>query len=440
MSRRAVGLGLAAATLAFSSLASAQQPAPDQPPPEQPAAVDTPPPVVERLTFEEAVERATSRNPTVAQAAQAILRAEALLAQARSVFYPLAYGNVATTVIDAPRGFGGNIVQPRVQTGFSATASYQVLAAAGWAAKNQAADRAQIARVSAEETRRNVAISAAQAYLAVIADERQVEIAVRNRDTARALEAYASTRLQAGQGSRLNHVRSVQQLASAESLRQVAELAVSRAEEALGVIVFASGPVGAKGEPVFPPTPPPSDDSWLDARPDVRVLRAELHAADRVVSDAWKNWLPTVTASFTPSYVTPPGLFEPAKTWRALFSLNVPIFDATLRPDKRVREADRETARLQLDALTLEARSEVRIAREAVRSNEGIVATTREAAENAGEALKITEIAYRAGATTNIEVVQAQQDARNNEINAAVAEDRLRQARLDLMVALGRFP
>ena len=430
MSRRAAAAALAIVTLAFRTPASAQPPAP----------ADTRPPVVERLTFDEAVERATRRNPTVAQAAQAILRAEALLSQARSVFYPLAYGNIGTTVLDAPRGFGGTVVTPRVQTGFSATAEYQVLAASGWAAKNQAADRAAIARVSAEETRRNVAISAAQAYLAVIADERQVEIAVRNRDTARALEEYAGARLQAGQGSRLNHVRSVQQLASAESLRQFAELAVSRAEEALGVIVFANGPVGANGEPVFPPAPPPSDDSWLDARPDVRVLRAELHAADRIVSDAWKDWLPTVTASFTPSYVTPPGAFAPAKTWTAFFALRVPIFDSTLRPEKRVREADREAARLQLDALTLEARSEVRIAREAVRSNEGIVASTREAAENAGEALKITEIAYRAGATTNIEVVQAQQDARNAEIIGAEAEDRLRQARLDLMVALGRFP
>jgi outer membrane protein TolC len=430
MSRRLVLPGVILAVLASGSPAGCQEPAP----------ADARPPVVERLTFDEAVARATSRNPSVAEAAQAILRAEALLSQARSVFLPLAYGNVSTTVLDAARGFSGNIVQPRVQTAFTATASYQVLAAAGWAAKNQAADQAGIARVSAEETRRNVAISAAQAYLAVIAAERQVEITQRNRDTARALEEYARARLQAGQGSRLNHVRSVQQLASAEGLRQLAELAVSRAQEALGVIAFANGPVGANGEPAFPPTAPPGDDSWLAARPDVRLLTAELGAADRVVSDAWKNWLPTVTASFTPSYVTPAGLFEPSKTWRAFFSLNLPIFDATLRPDKRARVADREAARLRLDALTLEARSEVRIAQEAVRSNEGIVASLREAAENAGEALRITEVAYRAGATTNIEVVQAQQDARNGEIGAAVAEDRLRQARLDLLVALGRFP
>ena len=68
------------------------------------------------------------------------------------------------------------------------------------------------------------------------------------------------------------------------------------------------------------------------------------------------------------------------------------------------------------------------------------MAASRQAAENALEALRITEIAYRAGATTNIEVVQAQQTARNAELAAALAEDRLRQARLDLLVALGQFP
>ena len=37
-------------------------------------------------------------------------------------------------------------------------------------------------------------------------------------------------------------------------------------------------------------------------------------------------------------------------------------------------------------------------------------------------------------------MVQAQQTARNAEILEALAEDRLRQARLDLLVALGQFP
>lgn len=428
MSRRLVSLFVALFGLALVRAAAAQQPVPGDSP------------VLEQVTFDEAVSRAIARNPSVGEAAQAILRAEALLSEARSVFLPLAYGNVGTAVLDSARGFSGNIVQPQTQTAFSATASYPVLAASRWAAKNQASDRVETARVAAQETRLQVALSAAQAYLAVIAAERQLEIVVRNRDTAQVLEDYARTRLEAGQGSRLNHVRSMQQRASAEGLVELAALLVRRGQEALGVAAFAPGPLGVKGEPVLSTAILPADDSWLEKRPDIQLFTSELAGAERVASDAWKRWLPNVTASFTPRYVTPAGLFEPSKSWRAFFSLEVPIFDGTLGPQRRVAIADREAARLRLEGLQNEARSELRIVQEAVRRTERIVKAISEAAESAKEALRITEIAYRAGATTNIEVVQAQQDARNAEIEASVAEDRLRQARLDLLVALGQFP
>jgi outer membrane protein TolC len=402
-----------------------------------PAAAQT----MERVTFEEAVRRAVEHHPTVGQAAQAILRAEGLRAQARSVFLPLVSGAVGEAILDAPRGFAGNITQPQRQATFNATMSYPLLAASRWAAVKQAADQVAIAEISAEDVRRDVALTAAGSYLAVVAAEHLRDIAARNRDTARALADYARTRLEAGQGSRLNHVRAVQELATAEGLVQSAELAVRQAQEALGVAIFADGPVDASGDPDIPLATPPSDaDAWLTQRPDVRLFSAQAQAADRIVRDTWKSWLPTVTGAFTPQYVTPKGFFEPAGTWRALFQLQVPIFDGTLGSTRRIRIAERETAELRLQAVTVQARSEVRFAQEAVTRNEQIVATSRQAAESAVEALRITEIAYRAGATTNIEVVQAQQTARNAEVLLALAEDRLRQARLDLLVALGQFP
>lgn len=408
-------------------------------PPPSPAVADTG--ILESVGFDEAVQRATQRDPTVREAAQAILRSQALLDQAKTVFRPLLHGNVGTTTLDDARGFDGMITQPRTQTVFNATLSYPFLAASRWAARNQAADQVEVARISADDTRRQVAVVAAHAYLAVIAAERQRDIAVRNRDTAKALVDYALARLQAGQGSRLNHVRSVQELATTEGLVYSAELAVRQAQEALGVAIFADGPIDASGDPQMRlAAPPSSDDTWLAQRPDVRLFTAQLAGADRVARDSWKSWIPAGTASFTPQYVTPSGLFEPSKTWRALFQLQIPIFDGTLGATKRARLADREAARSRLDAVTLQARSERRSAEEAVTRSEQIVATSRQAAESATEALRITEIAYRAGATTNIEVVQAQQTARNAEIAAAQAEDRLRQARLDLLVALGQFP
>ena len=367
----------------------------------------------ERVTFDEAVARALQRNPNVREAAQHILRAQALLQQARAEVLPSLYAGAGTIVLDAARGFDGQVTQPRTQSSLSATLSVPVLAASSWAEKNRAGDQVRIARISAEETRRQVALTAAQAYLAVIAARRQEEIARQNLDTARALEEYARARLEAGKGSRLNHVRSTQERASAEALLQAAELAVRRAEEALGVAVFADGPLDAGGDPELRPVPPPSSDAWLDERPDVRLFTAEQQAADRLARASWTLWFPTLDASFTPQYVTPAGLFEPARTWRVLFQLRLPVYDAALHATRRLRIADRESARIRLDALTLQARSELRVAQDAVAQGEQVVSSTRQAADAAAEALRITEIAYRAGATSNIEVVQAQQGARN---------------------------
>ena len=147
-----------------------------------------------------------------------------------------------------------------------------------------------------------------------------------------------------------------------------------------------------------------------------------------------------MSTPFTPQYVTPKSLFQPQKTWVALFQLQVPLFDGTLGSTRKLLVAERETARLRQQAAQSEARSELRSARQAVEQNQRIAAALRESAANADDALRITEIAYRAGATTNIEVVQAQQTARNAEILASLAQDRLLQARLGLLVALGEFP
>lgn len=428
--------------VALAGPAGAQEtprvPAPEATPP--PASIVPDAPVATQLTFEDAVRRAVERNPTVAEADQAIARARGLLDQAKAVFRPSLSAFGGTVVLDDARGFDGNITQPRTQTTLNATASFTFLDPARWARKRQANDQVRIASLSAQETRRQVALTAAQAYLAVLLAHRQQEIAVRNRETARALEDYARLRLEAGQGSRLNHVRSTQEVAITEGAVEGTSFALRQAQEALGVSVFADGPVDANGDPALLLSGMPGDDAWVEERPDVRAARAELEAADRVVRDSWKDWMPTGVASFTPQHVSPKGFFEPANTWRAVFGVQVPIYDGTLGGAKRIRIADREVARLRLDALRLQARSEMRAAQEGVSRLERVAASLRSAAENAAEALRITEIAYRAGATTNIEVVQAQQTARTAELSAALAEDQFRQARLNLLVALGRFP
>jgi outer membrane protein TolC len=52
----------------------------------------------------------------------------------------------------------------------------------------------------------------------------------------------------------------------------------------------------------------------------------------------------------------------------------------------------------------------------------------------------LSQVAYRGGAFTDIEVIDAERTARDADTAVAVAEDGARQARLDLLAATGRFP
>ena len=87
-----------------------------------------------------------------------------------------------------------------------------------------------------------------------------------------------------------------------------------------------------------------------------------------------------------------------------------------------------------------DADAQVRAAREAVASSERSLASARAAADQAQQVVNITNISFRAGAATNIEVIDAERVARDADTAVAVAEDQLRRARLELLNALGRFP
>lgn len=398
--------------------------------------------VVERITFDEAIRRALATNPSIAEAAQAILRAEALLQQARTVYRPTVEASITTTILDAERGFNDLVTQPRTQSFVGGSVSYPVLAASRWAANAQVEDQIRVARLGVDETRRQIALSTGTAYLIVIAQQRLVDVNLRARENAQAHVDYARALVQGGAGSRLNELRAAQELATDEVLLESSRLGLRRAQEALGVLLAADGPIDAAAEPAFEVVATtPTDKQWLLQRADVRLFSAQIDAAGRVYRDSWRDWVPTATASFEPQLVTPAGLFQPSRTWRGFLAFSVPIFDGGSRSaTRRQREVAVETARIQLTDVELRARSELRTAEAAVSSNERGLAHARQAAEHAAEVLRITDIAFRAGATTNIELIDAQRRARDADAAAAQAEDRVRQARLDLLVAVGRFP
>jgi outer membrane protein len=396
---------------------------------------------VRAVAFDEAIRLALDRNPTVAQAATSIARADAILQQARAITLPNVSAQVSSTTLDTAQGFEAGITRPRNQVTFAGTVTMPVLAPARWAARARARADIEVATLSTTEVRQQVAVATAQAYLAVIRAQRQIEVEERALENARAHLDYAQRRLEGGLGSRLNMLRASQEAMVGEARLENAELALRQSWEALGVLLAEDGPVDAAGEPAFAVPASIDEATWTRRRPDLLAQNAIVRSAERVVRDSWKDVAPSAEASFDPQYVTPAGLFQPSRTWRFTVSVTQPLYLGGLqRAVTREREIVVDASRFALTELEIQARSEVRLARASVSSFDRSLASVRAAEERAAEVLSITTTSFEVGATTNIEVIDAQRSARDAGTAVALAEDAVQRARLDLLVALGEFP
>jgi outer membrane protein TolC len=397
---------------------------------------------LERVTFEEAIRRAVMAHPTVQQAAANVLRAEALLDQARARASLTADASVTTTVIEPVTRFSGASIIPRTQTVTAAAVRMPLLAPVAWAERNQAADQVRVSEADAADARRAIATEAGRAYLAVIVQRRVLQLNETARDNAQQHYQLAEQRLEGGLGSRLNAVRAQQDWSSDEATVENARIALTRAQEALGVLVAADHPIDAADEPVFDvPASDIPDAQLIAGRTDIQAIVSRQTAAMRVASDAWKSNLPSASAQFTPQWLAPSGLFANARSWQASVVVDLPIFDSGgRRAVTRERAALVDVVRAERENAERQALSEVRTAREAIGSGERALEFARAAAAQAAEVVRITDAAFREGATTNIELLDAQRRARDADTATAVTEDAVRQARLELLIATGRFP
>lgn len=396
-------------------------------------------PASRAVDLDEAVRLAVANNPTLQGAQTTIARADALLQQSRAVLMPVVSAAVNSVTYDSARGFEDTTTQPRSQVLFSATASVPLLAPEGYARLAQGRDQIDVATLATAEVRQQIAVATAHAYLAVVAARRQIEVNERALEASRAHLDFAEKRLEGGAGSRLNQLRAAQLVSREESQLETVTYAWRRAQEALGVLLGENGPVDAGEIPVFEVPAEVDPAIWLAERPDMQLETRTIEAAERVVRDSWKAWLPTAALSFTPQAVAPASLFSPSRTWQLSIGLSQRVFDRRPAAEKALRQVTLSQARFARDAVELQARSEVRLARLAVESFDRAAASSRLAADQANEVLRITTAAFEVGATTNLEVIDAQRSARDAETTAALAEDAARRARLDLLVAVGQF-
>jgi outer membrane protein TolC len=396
-----------------------------------------------RLRLDDAVGRALAKNPTYETALLEIRRAEAVVRETKAAWLPTLYGNGSLTHLDGNRVNGSTIVEAQNELGANLTLSVPLVMTRQWMNTEESRLSADATAAASADVRRTIAYATGQAYLAVYSQKVLIEVDELARNTAKRHADYAHERYAGGVGTSLDEVRALQQLATDDALVQQAYAQLSAVEEALGIVVGAEGPLDTAEDPTLD-APPSLQDGLNDAarRTDVLALDARLAVASKTVRDDWTDYAPYLAAVAEPFYQNPPIIPTiPMNGYALELLLTVPLYDGGLRYGQhRERDALREEARVAYEAGLRQARSDVRAAFEAMRRADDGLRSSRDAAKLAALALDLANGAYRAGAVTNIEVIDAEQQARDTATQAEAAANAARQARLTMLTATGHFP
>jgi outer membrane protein len=427
-----------------------------QPGPDAPAAA----PAARAVDFDEAVALAAQHAVSSALAARELDRAQALLEEVRASSLPLVTANgswlrldharTTTALVPATAGPPPWEVRPRtvvavpqIAESANLSAAIPLLAPSRWYQWSHATDQLDVARASARDVRRAVSVVAARAYLTIIAQKRLIDVSQRAVENASAHYDYAHARRLGGIGNALDEARADQQLATSQAQLENAVAGLVRSQEALGIAAGADVPLDARAEPDLSGGPALEEGlrSAEEGRSDVLLARVRSEAAHRVAVDSWADWLPTLSLNLLGTLQDPATSTSPDHGWQAQLTLSFPLYEGGLRRGQRAeRDALDAEAAILLGGTLQQARSDVRTAL----SNLGHASTaldeSRRAADRAHAALSLVERAFQAGATTSLDVTDAERTARDADGTAVVAEDAVRQSRLDLLSATGKFP
>jgi outer membrane protein TolC len=394
-----------------------------------------------RVTWKQALERVLARNPSSITAEQEIVRADALVRQARGAWLPTLSANGSYQQLNAARVFDGTVTTPERSWNGNLLLNLPLLAPLAWVNDAHAQDNRTVAVASAVDVRRQLSAAVGRTYLTVVLQHREVEVAERARATAAAHYDYAHTRMLTGLGNGVDDARAEQELHTNEAQVKTARTALVRAQSALALLLSEKTLVDAADDDVDLATPQVGTaDEAAARRPDVRTQQARREATAHLRRDDWAYYAPTLLAQAQAfqETLTP---FQPGNGWQAALVLSIPLFDGGVRYGiQRERRASDVEAQASLDALLRQVSVEIRTALEVVHNADDGLAASRAAATSANTAALLADKSYRAGASTNIEVVDAERQARDAASQVALAEDAARQARLDLLLATGAFP
>ncbi len=394
-------------------------------------------------SWDEALGLIRAQSPDYVTGRESVVRAEAQKRIALAAVLPVldvlgSYTHQFYTAAFTIDQF--NIVSPPPNLwSLNANLSWDVLDPRAIYKVGTASENIRVTKLSFSDERRTIALAIVHAMLATLAAERVSEV---NRVGLRSsLERLALTqaRLKYGQGTALDVDRGLRDAEAARRLIIAGDEALYESREALGAALGSPLPISPPGgldldqfEASVARTCRLNDD--IDRRPDVRAAQGQVDIAERKVHEAELLFSPTFAlgSQFAENNVA---VLGPLKTWDVQGVINVPLYDGGARYGAlRDAHAAAEQARQALITTRLNAIVGSATAQRLVGVRQAARDVARKQVDLDQRIDDRTRNGYANGFGNSLDLVTSAQDLRQAEIDLALLEYQVGEARADAVL------
>lgn len=396
------------------------------------------------------VETGLSQNLTVLQALERINQAESQITVAGAGALPSLTGSAShsTSQTSGSLPTATSRVQNRSAGGLDVSWLLDLFGQYR-RSKESASARLDAAYSTADVQRLTLISSVVAAYIDVRYFQERLAIARENLKSRRETLDLTKLQLEAGAASRLDVVQSEglvnSTLADMPGLETNFRQAAHRIATLLGMP--ASSLVmelqrGARQPVARRPATTGIPADLIRNRPDIRVAERRLAAATAEIGVAESRLYPSITisGSIAPSLVniSNNGSRGTSNTWSFGPSLVLPILDGgSLRANVDIAKSSAREQYLAWKATVLNAIEEVENALAAVNRDKQTEDALRRTVKSYQEALSLATASYRDGASSLLDVLDAQRQVSTAQANLATAVQKTAQDYVSLSIALG---
>jgi outer membrane protein TolC len=398
-----------------------------------------------KLSLRDAIARGLSYNLGAANLNNTVRQAQGQSQVARSALLPNVSGYLAETLQQVNLAAEGvrfhipvagftfpTIVGPYNNIDLRGNVSQAVVDLTALNNFRSSKDLYHAAQFSARDAQDQVVLAVCGAYLQIIATTERVKAAQAQLDTATALFQQTQQKRGVGLVAQIDVDRSeVEQLTQQQrvislqtelsrqkiALARITGLPPSDAYDITDSVPFADAPSLTLDDAIH---------QALDRRADIKAAEAQVRAAERSLSAARDERLPSLSVNGNYGAIgTNPA--QATATFSAAATLNIPVWQGgRTEGDVKVAQAALSQRQAELDDLKGQVEADVRNAYLEMQAATSQVKLAQRNLQVNKETLDLTRQRFEAGVTDNVEVVQAQESltsAQLDQINSIFAHN-----------------